>query len=158
MNKEFFSSKIKKLADDQLTALLKIQHPANKEIIQLARAEAESRNLAVDFPDVALTTNSSDGREDWGKLRKWNWAAFLLNGIWALANKLDKWAILCFIPGVNIVAVLYLGFNGNELAFRKSEIKSMKDFMALQQRWNEIAIRLFWAGLALYIIFSVILA
>lgn len=152
MNKEFFSAKIKKLTDDQLTVLLRIQYPANKDIVQLARAEAESRNLVVDFRDVALTTNSSDEREDWRKLRKWNWAAFLLNGFWALSNNLEKWAILCFIPGVNIVAIFYLGFNGNELAYRKSNIKNVKDFMILQHRWNVFVIRFSLVSLVLFII------
>lgn len=113
MNAPFFAGKIKKLTDDRLTDLLKIKHTANKEIIQLARAEAERRNLAVNFSDAALITDPPDKREEWLRLTKWNWAVLLITASWVLTSGLEKGALVYFIPGVNFVAIFLPGFNGN---------------------------------------------
>lgn len=113
MNAPFFAGKIKKLTDDRLTDLLKIKHTANKEIIQLARAEAERRNLAVNFSDAALITDPPDKREEWLRLTKWNWAALLITASWVLTSGLEKGVLVYFIPGVNFVAIFLPGFNGN---------------------------------------------
>jgi hypothetical protein len=48
---------------------------------------------------------------------------------------------------VNIVVVFYLGYNGNRLAFAKSKIDSVDDFMVIQKDWGLWGVRLFWLGL-----------
>lgn len=96
-----------------------------------------------DNDDKQAIGDNSNGSE---KLKKWNWGAFLLAPIWTLANKLEKWTILCFIPGVNIFAIFYLGHNGNKLAFEKSTISSVDGFMVIQENWARWGVRLVWLG------------
>ena len=56
------------------------------------------------------------------------------------------WTILWFVPFVNIGVMFYLGYNGNRLAFEKSRIESIDDFMVIQKDWGLWGIRLFWLG------------
>src|SRR5687768_14440080 len=134
MDKEFFQRKIKELTDDKLIDLLqKTGGGSNPDIFELAKDEAEGRNVKfelTDKDDKSIVENKSNDKE---KLRKWNWGAFFLAPIWTLANKLETWTILCFIPLVNIVVLFYLGYNGNRLAFEKSKIDSVDDFMVIQK-------------------------
>ena len=148
MDKEFFDRKIKELTDDKLIDLLqKTDNERNPEIFNLAKKEAELRKLnfelIININKQPVDRNSND----LGKLKKWNWGAFLLAPIWTLANKLEKWTILYFIPGVNIFVIFYLGKNGNRLAFEKSTIDSVDDFMTIQKDWGRWSIRLLWLGL-----------
>jgi hypothetical protein len=80
-------------------------------------------------------------------LKKWNWGAFMLGPIWAFTNGLDLWAVLCFVPGVNIAVLIYLGVRGNMLAFEKSQINSEKEFMILQDVWGKWGLRVLWISL-----------
>src|SRR5688500_14026281 len=108
MDKEFFERKVRELSDDKLQNLLKLSNEANREIIELAIEEAKKRGL--DLPEVSVPGKSelTIEQEDRSKLEKWNWGAFLLAPFWTLSNKLEKWTILTFIPGVNLAAVIYL--------------------------------------------------
>jgi hypothetical protein len=148
MDKEFFERKIKELTNEKLIDLLqKTGNEVNPDIFDLAKKEAELRDLKFSLNNKAekqFIDNSSDIND---KLRKWNWGAFLLAPIWTLANKLEKWTILCFVPGVNIIVIFYLGLNGSRLAFEKSAIKSVDDFMIVQKSWGRWSLRLFCIGL-----------
>ena len=127
---------------------------SNVEVFELARQEAQRRKLNFEIhnhPEAAENKN-----QDLAKLKKWNWGAFLLGPLWALANKLELWAILAIVPFVNIIVVFYLGFHGNRLAFKKSKIESIDDFMAVQKNWSLCGIRLFWLGIVLGIVFLLI--
>lgn len=152
MDKEFFERKVSELSDDKLQDLLKLRYDANREIIDLAIAEAKKRGL--DIPGVAgPALKAVNGEQvDRMKLEKWNWGAFLLAPFWTLANKMEKWTILTFIPGVNLVAVIYLGRHGNRLAYEKSDIGNIEHFMVLQGQWNKWAIRIFWLAIAASIV------
>jgi len=145
MDKEFFQRKIKELTDDKLIDLLqKTSGGSNPDIFELANKEADERNIKFVLTDKAETISVESKLNDKEKLRKWNWGAFLLAPIWALANKLETWSILCFIPLVNIIVLFYLGYNGNRLAFEKSKIDSVDDFMIIQKDWGLWGIRIFW--------------
>jgi hypothetical protein len=145
MDKEFFQRKIKELTNDKLIDLLQqTSNESSSDIFELANEEAEQRNLKFELTDKDNVENKSDDKE---KLRKWNWGAFFLGPVWALANKLEKWAILSFIPFVNIAVIFYLGYNGNRLAFEKSKIDSVDDFMLIQKDWARWGVRIFWFGL-----------
>lgn len=152
MDKEFFERKVSELSDDKLQDLLKLRYEANREIIDLAIGEAMKRDL--DIPEVSGPADKAVNveEEDRMKLEKWNWGAFLLAPFWTLSNRLEKWTILTFIPGVNLVAVIYLGLHGNRLAYDKSDIRNIEDFMVLQGQWNKWAIRIFWLGIAAAIV------
>lgn len=148
MDKEFFQSKIKELTDDKLIDLLqKTSNKSNTDIYEPTKKEAERRNLKFDPIEKTDTLNTKAKLNDEQKLREWNWGAFLLAPIWTLANRLDWWAILCFVPIVNVVVVFYLGYNGNRLAFEKSKIESVDDFMVIQKNWGLWSVRMFWFGL-----------
>jgi hypothetical protein len=75
--------------------------------------------------------------------------AFILAPVWALANSLEKWAILTFIPGVNVSVIFYLGFKGNKLAYHKSKLGKVEDFMTVQRKWSIWGVRIFWILLAI---------
>jgi hypothetical protein len=151
MDREFFERKVRELSDDKLLDLLRLRYDANREIIDLAIAEAKKRGL--DLPEASIPLNKFvTEQEEMKKLEKWNWGAFLLAPIWTLSNKLEKWTILTFIPGVNIPTVIYLGLKGNRLAYNKSEIRNIDQFMTLQGQWNTWGIRFFWIALGVSIL------
>ncbi len=152
MDKEFFERKIRELSDDKLRDLLKLGYEANRDIVDLAIDEAKKRDL--ELPDISVSGDDATVEElsDRKKLEKWNWGAFLLAPFWTLANKLEKWTILTFIPGVNLLAVIYLGRYGNRLAYDKSDIRNIEHFMVLQGQWNKWAIRIFWLVIAASIV------
>ena len=148
MNKEFFERKLRELEDSKLIDLLRIKDNANQDLIQLATEEARRRNLKIepaDFQNITSNPQFHPDVEDSNKLLKWNWGAFLLAPFWILANKLSVgWFLLLFVSLVNIVALFYLGFNGNRLAYPKSNINSVDDFLDLQKEWNTWGVRFFW--------------
>jgi hypothetical protein len=146
MDRKFFRRKVRKLSDDKLLSLLRLRYDANWEIVDLATAEAKDR--CIDLPDISTPPDEIvSEQEDIRKLEEWNWGAFLLGPFWTLSNRLEKWAMLTFIPGVNIAVAIYLGFKGNRLAYEKSKIRSVDQFMILQRYWNTWGIRFLWIGL-----------
>lgn len=68
------------------------------------------------------------------EIKKWNWAAFLLNWIWGLGNQVYI-ALLCFIPCFGIFVPFYLGFKGNELAYRIQKPQDLQTFIKKQRTW-----------------------
>jgi ABC-type spermidine/putrescine transport system permease subunit I len=94
-------------------------------------------------------------KDDLTALRKWNWGPFFLGPIWALANKLEVWAILYFVPPITILYWVYLPLRGNELAFRKSQL-SLRDFIELQDNWSNWGIRFLVASLAISLLIAII--
>lgn len=148
MDKEFYQRKINKLTDVKLINLLqKTSNEFNHNIFELAKAEADNRNLKFELKDKIDKGEGEIVSHDREKLKKWNWGAFLLAPLWTLANKLEMWTILCFVPIVNIGVILYLGFKGNRLAFEKSKMGSVDDFMVIQKYWGRWGVRLFWLGI-----------
>jgi hypothetical protein len=135
MERDFFRRKIRNLSHDKLRELLQLRNPANREITDLAVEEAKRRGIDLPFvsPPKDKTVSLND---DVTRLRKWNWAAFLLAPLWTFAHKLERWALLTLIPGVNIIAMIYLGYSGNRLAFAKNQIKSIEEFLIVQRLWH----------------------
>jgi hypothetical protein len=155
MDKEFFKRKISNLTEAKLFELSQLRNYTNKQVIELAAEEAVRRNLEIQFIAPYLTPGV-EKTGDKRKLQKWNWGAFLLTPIWTGANKLDKWTIICFIPVANVIAVFYLGFKGNRLAYEKSDIGPVDDFMAVQEHWNMLAGKFFWISIALLLLFALL--
>jgi len=155
MDKEYFERKIKELTDDKLIDLLqKTSHEPGTDIYKVAKMEADQRGIKFEAKVITDTGKSEADPNDKDKLRKWNWGAFLLAPIWALANRLDLWTILCFVPIVNIGVIFYLGYNGNRLAFEKSKIDSVDDFLAVQKDWGLWGVRIFWFALGAWLVVS----
>ena len=100
------------------------------------------------------------------ELRGWNWPAFLLGPIWGVGHRIWWTAIgfLALAPLVNagprqialllwLSFMLFLGFRGNELAWRARRWESVDKFMAAQQRWGiwaVVAVASLVAGLVIY--------
>jgi hypothetical protein len=77
MDKEFFQRKIKELTDDKLIDLLqKTSNEFNLDIVELAKEEAERRNLPFEPTYKADNIDGDNKSNDKEKLRKWNWGAF----------------------------------------------------------------------------------
>ena len=65
---------------------------------------------------------------------------------------LEQWLQI----GVMIAGGLFLGFKGNELAWRGKKWRSVQHFLAYQKQWRDGAIRISIAFLVLFIIFAMI--
>lgn len=66
---------------------------------------------------------------------RWSWGAFFLNGIWGLGNR-TYFALLAFIPILNIMMMIVLGFQGRKLAWKNKDWESIEHFEAVQRKWD----------------------
>ncbi|AYB31597.1 hypothetical protein [Chryseolinea soli] len=146
-DQEFFQRKISSLTNERLLALLQLRRDANEALITLAAQEATERNMAVRLPEPPAMTQGNAPASDPSKLKRWNWGAFLLAPVWTCANKLDLWTVVLFIPPVNIVALFYLGFKGNQLAYAKNTTNTIDDFIQIQRHWTKGVIQVIWIAI-----------
>lgn len=89
------------------------------------------------------------------EIKKWNWGAFFFNWIWGLSNNVYI-ALLCFIPFVNFFMLFYLGFKGNELAWKAKRWESIESFISTQKKWSLIGITIFGSIFSLVLILILI--
>jgi len=72
-------------------------------------------------------------------IRGWSWGAFLLNFIWAIANK--TWVgLLTLIPILGWIMPFVLGFKGREWAWENNKWDSVEHFNRVQNRWSYWAV------------------
>lgn len=91
-------------------------------------------------------------------LNSWNWGAFILSCVWAVANDI-YWPILIIacniIPYVGPIASLaicvYLGMCGNKLAWKHSNL-SEEEFTYKQAQWNKAGLIFFILSLLICIL------
>ena len=70
-------------------------------------------------------------------LEKFNWGALWAPIIWGLFNRAYLWAVLGFLPIVNYVVAIYLGFKGNKIAWQAFQYEmSPESFDKKQKTWN----------------------
>ncbi len=89
-------------------------------------------------------------------VRGWCWGAFCLSWIWAIGNK--TWiGLLALVPYVNVVVIIWLGFNGREMAWRNNHWDSVEHFNRVQRKWSQwgIAISLIFTALVIAIIIGI---
>ena len=79
-----------------------------------------------------MTQNNSTAIPD--GIKRWSWGAFLMTWIWGLGNRTYV-ALLALVPIVGIFAAFYLGFKGNELAWKNKPWSSVEAFHASQKKW-----------------------
>lgn len=84
------------------------------------------------------------------ELRGWNWGAFGATWLWGLYNETFI-ALLGLIPGVNILVSIYLGANGNELAWKNKRWESHEEFLHTQKRWARFGWIVFVLSMAFFI-------
>lgn len=94
------------------------------------------------------------------EIKGFNFGAFSLNWIWAFAHRLPGLGaailILSFIPCVgfiNIGFAIYLGFKGNELAWKSRPFQSVQQFKDTQRVWAIWGLIVFAAAIVFGIIF-----
>ena len=68
------------------------------------------------------------------ELERWNWGAFFLNWIWGLGNGTPI-ALLCLVPGANLVMPFVLGAKGNAWAWENKQWTSIEEFRRTQRNW-----------------------
>ena len=65
----------------------------------------------------------------------WNWGAVTMNWVWGLYNR-TYFALLMFVPLVNIPVFVMLGLRGNEWAWRNRRWDSIEHFQRVQRQWS----------------------
>lgn len=85
------------------------------------------------------------------EVEKWNWGAFLLTWIWGIGNRCYI-ALFALIPIVSIFMRFYLGFHGNELAWRNNIWENPEELHRSQRKWTKIALA---AVAAVIVIFAI---
>ena len=86
-------------------------------------------------------------------VKRWNWGAFFLTPIWALANSV--WiGLLGFVPVVNLIMSVVLGVKGNEMAWRKKRWPSVENFLQTQRTWAGASAAILAGTVVLGIIYS----
>ena len=111
----------------------------------------------------AENTSGIKGGELPSGVKKWNWAAFLMPAVWGLFSGVPYTAILfgaAFLPPtiqlvVMVVASVYLGVKGNELAWRGKKWQSVEQFNAFQKQWASWAVKLTVAVAALLVLYVI---
>jgi len=87
---------------------------------------------------------------------KWNWGAAGLTWIWGVY--FNVWiSLLNFVPFLNVIFWIILGFKCNEWAWQKMRWKSVEDFKETQARWKPWGIA-FVALRVLGVAFTIIVA
>ncbi|MDQ7821802.1 MAG: hypothetical protein RDV48_03300 [Candidatus Eremiobacteraeota bacterium] len=92
-------------------------------------------------PGIEPSLPSGNDPADLERFKGWNWGACAFTGIWQIAFGMQAWGIivlvstlfLCF-PGV--IASLYLGAKGNELAWRYHSFASFDEYREAMRVWN----------------------
>ena len=101
--------------------------------------ERPASTYPPEFTDASKRVLIPDG------VRGFSWGALLTGAIWAIRHQV--WVgLLTVIPGLGQIVLVWLGFNGRELAWRKGHWTSVAEFKRVQRRWT-------WYG----VIFSVLL-
>ncbi len=88
------------------------------------------------------------------ELHGWNWGAFFFTWIWGLAHGV-YWPlvmlVLAIIPFINaisfLVIAIYLGMNGNRLAWEKRKFASVEQFRATEKVWAIVGLVFFILGI-----------
>jgi hypothetical protein len=73
-------------------------------------------------------------------VKGWNWGAFVLGWIWGVCNGVPL-ALLQLIPfaPVGIGIAVWLGLQGNELAWKGKRWESVEQFQSTQRKWHRAA-------------------
>ncbi len=106
--------------------------------------------------DFASTVTEEVPKE----IRRFSIGALTCNWIWAFANNLHVWGIIilvtsCIAPAALALSI-YLGFKGNELAWKAGNYSSIEQFKKSQRPWDIAGIVLLIASLVVFITIFVI--
>jgi hypothetical protein len=102
------------------------------------------------------TANDLAERDMPAGVGQWNWGAFLLNWIWGLGNR-TYIALLCLIPGVNLVMIFVLGAKGSQWAWKNKKWSDVVQFSRTQGVWSAFALGTLAGIVVAGIFFAVVL-
>ncbi len=110
-------------------------------------------------PSTPNTSGTKGGEVPPG-VKRWNWAAFLMPAVWGLFSGVPYTVLLfgaMLLPTgfqlfVMAAASLFLGFKGNELAWRGKKWRSVEHFRAFQKQWSSWAVKLTVAAVGILFI------
>jgi hypothetical protein len=88
------------------------------------------------------------------EIQGWNWGAFLLNWIWALAHKAWLGFVLSFFLG--IVGAIVCGLKGNEWAWQNNRYQSVEHFRESQGKWTKWGVIILVVGVGLGVLGAII--
>ncbi|MCH8909682.1 MAG: zinc ribbon domain-containing protein [Chloroflexi bacterium] len=111
--------------------------------------------------EPGTNTSGMKGAEVPREIKRWNWAAFLVTPIWGIFSGVPFTALLfgaAFLPVqirliVVICASVFLGFRGNELAWRGKKWRSVEHFNSVQRQWATWAVSLSLAAILVFFFF-----
>ena len=139
-----------------------IQPPSDlTAAVQALKTRTQGHILSQDEEIAAQNTSGKANGEIPPSIKRWNWAAFLMPAVWGLFSGVPFTALLfaaAFLPStaqllIMISASLFLGFKGNELAWRGKKWQSVEHFNSFQRQWASWSIRLSGAIGAILLIF-----
>lgn len=118
--------------------------------------------MSLDNLNQKISNTSGSGKNATvpNEIKKWNWGAFLLSWIWAIAHKtwIGLIALLPFVlmgviapfteksdeaGGLFIITfgmMIVLGIKGNEWAWQNNKWESLEEFLLIQKKWSRIAL------------------
>ena len=141
-----------------------IQPPSDMTTAEQALKNGTQKHILS--PDEEIAVQNTSGKAN-GKIppniKRWNWAAFLMPAVWGLFSGVPFTALLfaaAFLPStvqllIMISASLFLGFKGNELAWRGKKWQSVEHFNSFQRQWASWSIRLSAAIGAILLVFII---
>ena len=100
-------------------------------------------------PDPSIpNTSGTRNAEIPPELKRWNWAAFLMPAVWGIFSGVPYTALLfgaAFLPSpfgqiILLGTGVFLGFRGNELAWRGKKWRSVEHFKSFQKQWTSWAV------------------
>ncbi len=136
-----FTSKNKKLFVEPVIS--------NQDKNENKKSSHVKRTVSSDYKN----NNSGDKKSDVPKeIKGWNWAAFLIPPLWGLFSGVPIAIIMLglYLPIFSdemrvialIVGSIFLGFRGNELAWKGKKWKSVEHFKKVQKKWLSWAVTL----------------
>jgi hypothetical protein len=124
--------------------------------------DAQQAGLDGQFgPDSASSnTSGTKNSEIPPGVSRWNWAAFLMPAVWGLFSGVPYTVLLfgaVLLPtGFQLIvmtaASLFLGFKGNELAWRGKKWRSVEHFRSFQKQWSSWAVKLTIAAVVILVV------
>jgi hypothetical protein len=147
-------------------APLPVPQPIFEPVPESMPSQARTEEYVVPAPEAQVpvgVTSTAAGSSLNGpfpdELRGWNWGAFLLNWIWAIAH--GTWiGLLIFLPVANVVMPFVLGAKGNEWAWQNRKFESVEHFKKVQRAWGIAGAIVFFVsafvfvGLAVFVVMN----
>jgi len=103
-----------------------------------------------------VNTSGQSGAQLPDQLRGWNWGAFLMNWIWAIAHRAWLGFVLAFFLG--IIGAIVCGIVGNEWAWKNRRWQGIQQFKDTQRVWAIVGLVFLVLGLLCAFIAVLILA